>query len=86
MKIQRNDQLPSVQNGPDVPDRETADDSVEVSKGCTPKGDGFVSNEKQNDWISSSLRGNVDEVKKKDDSSSDDKQLWDIRRGPGSSN
>ncbi len=84
MKIQRSDQSPSVQNEPIVSGREKGNDSVEVNKGSTPKGDSFVSSDKGSDWISSSLRGDVDEARKKDDSSSDDKQMWDVRHSPGS--
>lgn len=84
MKIQRSDQSPSIQNGPPVSGREKGDDSVEVNKGSTPKGDSFVSSDKGSDWISSSLRGDVNNANKKDDSSSDEKQLWDVRHTPNS--
>ncbi|MCI0612798.1 hypothetical protein L0244_07395 [bacterium] len=84
MKIQRSDQSASVQNEPIVSGRENGNDSVEVNKGSTPKGDRFVSSDKGNDWISSSLCSDVNEANKKDDSSSDQKQLWDVRHSPGS--
>lgn len=84
MKIQRSDQSPSVPNAPNVSGREKGNDSFEVDAGSTPKGDSFVSSDKGNDWISSSLRADASEARKKEDSSSDDKQLWDVRHSPGS--
>ena len=84
MKIQHNDPPHSLQNEPITPDRENGNGSVQVSSGSTPKGDSFVSSDKPNDWISNTLRADVNNANKTDDSSSDEKPMWDVRQSPGS--
>lgn len=84
MKIQRNDPPHSVQNSPIVPNRENGHSSIQVSSGSTPKGDSFVSSDKPNDWISNTLRADLNNSNKTDNSSSDEKQLWDVRQSLGS--